>query len=84
MQLIDHYEKTKRGYYGGSIGFLSPDGILNQAIMIRSFMSKNNTLYYRAGAGIVDSSMPEHELQEVSHKLKGLRAAIAKAKEMKS
>jgi anthranilate synthase component 1 len=84
MQLIDRYEKTKRGYYGGAIGFLSPDGTLNQAIMIRSFMSKNNTLYYRAGAGIVDSSIPEHELQEVSHKLKGLRAAIAKAKEMKS
>lgn len=83
MQLIDHYEKTKRSYYGGSIGFLSPDGTLNQAIMIRSFMSKNNTLYYRAGAGIVESSIPEYELQEVSHKLKGLRAAIATAKEMK-
>jgi anthranilate synthase component 1 len=83
MQLIDRYEQTKRGYYGGSIGFLAPDGTLNQAIMIRSFMSKNNTLYYRAGAGIVDSSVPEQELQEVSHKLRGLRAAIAKAKEMK-
>lgn len=84
MQLIDRYEKTKRGYYGGSIGFISPGGTLNQAIMIRSFMSKNNTLYYRAGAGIVDSSIPENELQEVSHKLKGLRAAIAAAKEIKS
>jgi anthranilate synthase component 1 len=84
MQLIDRYEQTKRGYYGGSIGFLAPDGTLNQAIMIRSFMSKNNTLYYRAGAGIVDSSVPEQELQEVSHKLKGLRAAMTKAKEMKS
>lgn len=84
MQLIDRYEQTKRGYYGGSIGFLTPGGTLNQAIMIRSFMSKNNKLYYRAGAGIVESSIPEHELQEVAHKLKGLRAAIAKAKEMNS
>lgn len=82
MQLIDQYEKTKRGYYGGSIGFLSPDGTLNQAIMIRSFMSKDHTLYYRAGAGIVASSSPENELQEVAHKLKGLRLAIEKAKEI--
>jgi anthranilate synthase component 1 len=84
MQLIDRYEKTKRSYYGGSIGFLAPDGTLNMAIMIRSFMSNNNTLYYRAGAGITDSSIPENELQEVAHKLKGLRAAMAKAKEIKS
>lgn len=82
MQLIDRYEPTKRGYYGGSIGFLSPDGSLNQAIMIRSFMSCNHTLHYRAGAGIVSSSAASGELQEVAHKLKGLRLAIAKAREI--
>jgi anthranilate synthase component 1 len=82
MQLIDRYEPTRRGYYGGSIGFLSPDGSLNQAIMIRSFMSSGHTLYYRAGAGIVASSSATGELQEVAHKLRGLRLAIARAKEI--
>lgn len=76
MQLIDQYECSRRGYYGGSIGFLEPGGQLNQAIMIRTFLSRNNQLHYRAGAGIVVSSIPENELQEVAHKLKGLRAAI--------
>ncbi|WP_118975493.1 anthranilate synthase component I family protein [Taibaiella koreensis] len=76
MQLIDRYEHSRRGYYGGSIGFLCPDGQLNQAIMIRTFMSRGNRLHYRAGAGIVNASVPETELQEVAHKLKGLRAAI--------
>ncbi len=84
MQLIDRYEKTKRGYYGGAIGFLSPDGSLNQAIMIRSFMSRDHMLYYRAGAGIVASSSPEKELQEVADKLRGLRLAIEKAKAISS
>lgn len=81
MQLIDQYEKSGRGYYGGTIGFLAPDGTMNQAIMIRSFMSCNNMLYFRAGAGIVDASDPRHELQEVEDKLKGLRMAIVRAKE---
>ncbi len=82
MQLIDQYEPKGRSYYGGAIGFLSPDGNLNQAIMIRSFLSCDHTLHYRAGAGIVASSSPSGELQEVAHKLKGLRLAIAKAKEI--
>lgn len=82
MQLIDCYEKTKRGYYGGSIGFLCPDGTLNQAIMIRSFLSCNHTLHYRAGAGIIASSTPEDELNEIDYKLKGLRMAITRAAEI--
>lgn len=79
MQLIDSYEHSARGYYGGSVGFLAPDGDLNQAIMIRSFLSCNHTLHYRAGAGIVASSVPEKELQEIADKLRGLRKAIALA-----
>lgn len=82
MQLIDRYETSRRGYYGGSIGFISPDGELNQAIMIRSFCSRGNQLHYRAGAGIVASSSPENELREIDHKLKGLRTAIQKASEI--
>ncbi|MFC6267924.1 anthranilate synthase component I family protein [Frigoriflavimonas asaccharolytica] len=79
MQLIDGYEKTSRSYYGGSIGFVGFDGSCNQAIMIRTFLSKNNTLYYQAGAGIVAKSTAENELQEVNNKLNALKMAIKKA-----
>jgi len=76
MQLIDDYESTARGYYGGAIGFIGFDGSCNHAIMIRTFLSKNNTLTYQAGAGIVAASKPESELQEVNNKLNALKKAI--------
>lgn len=76
MQLIDVYEKTARSFYGGTIGLIGLDGSLNHAIMIRSFLSKNNVLYYRAGAGIVDSSIDENELNEVYNKVGALKKAI--------
>ncbi|MGA9213358.1 anthranilate synthase component I family protein [Kaistella sp.] len=79
MQLIDDYEKTSRSFYGGSIGFVGFDGSCNQAIMIRTFLSKNNTLFYQAGAGIVAKSTAENELQEVNNKLGALKKAISKA-----
>lgn len=76
MQLIDANEKTARGFYGGAIGFVGFDGSCNHAIMIRSFLSRNNTLYYQAGAGVVAASKPENELQEVNNKLGALKKAI--------
>ncbi len=76
MQLIDSYEPTQRSYYGGGIGFMGFDGSCNHAIMIRTFLSKNNTLYYQAGAGVVAASNPESELQEVNNKLGALKKAI--------
>jgi anthranilate synthase component 1 len=76
MQLIDEYEKTSRGYYGGALGVIGFNGELNHAIMIRSFLSKQNTLFYQAGAGVVDASVPESELQEVNNKLNALKTAI--------
>ena len=79
MQLIDEYEKNPRGYYGGCIGFVGFNGDVNHAIMIRTFLSKNNRLNYRAGAGITISSNPENELQEVNNKLNALTAAIKSA-----
>ncbi len=82
MTLIDTYENTKRGYYGGAIGFLGFNGEFNHAIMIRSFLSKNNTLYYQAGAGVVAKSKEENELQEVNNKLAALRTAIVQADQM--
>lgn len=79
MQLIDEYENNPRGYYGGCIGFVGFNGDINQAIMIRTFLSKDNQLNYRAGAGIVSASNPDSELQEVNNKLKALTAAIKSA-----
>jgi anthranilate synthase component I len=82
MQLINKYEPTKRGYYGGAIGFLGFNGDFNHAIMIRSFISKNNNLYFQAGAGIVAKSVKENELQEVNNKLAALRKAIEVAEDI--
>jgi anthranilate synthase component 1 len=81
MQLIDKYEPHNRGYYGGCIGKLGFDGSFNQAIMIRSFLSKDNTLFYQAGAGVVSESVEEKELQEVNNKLGALKKAIEMATE---
>lgn len=82
LQLIDTYEKDSRGYYGGCIGFFGLNGTCNQAIMIRTFLSKNNTLYYQAGAGLVAKSSPESELQEVNNKLNALKKAVEKAEKL--
>ena len=79
MNLIDEYEPTARSYYGGALGFMGFDGSCNHAIMIRTFLSKNNTLTYQAGAGIVAASNPESELQEVNNKLGALKKAIVLA-----
>lgn len=79
MELIAHYEKDPRGFYGGCIGLVGFDGTMNQAIMIRSFLSRNGELAYQAGAGIVVSSQPEMELAEIGNKLGALRKAIVMA-----
>jgi anthranilate synthase component 1 len=76
MELITDIEHQNRGAYGGCIGFIGFNGDLNQAITIRSFVSRGNTLYYQAGAGIVAKSKPERELQEVNNKLGALKKAI--------
>lgn len=79
MELIDEYENIKRSFYSGAIGFLGFNGDFNHAIMIRSFLSKNNQLHYQAGAGIVADSDPESELNEVNNKIAALRNAIKMA-----
>lgn len=79
MELIDHYEPTARSYYGGAIGFMGFDGSCNHAIMIRTFLSRQNKLVYQAGAGIVAASKPASELQEVNNKLNALKSAIKAA-----
>jgi anthranilate synthase component I len=82
MQLIDEYEPTARSFYGGCIGFMGFDGSCNHAIMIRTLLSRQNTLFFQAGAGVVAASQPESELQEVKNKLNALRKAIEMAKEI--
>lgn len=82
MEIIDAYEPTARSYYGGAIGFMGFDGSCTHAIMIRTFLSRNNTLVYQAGAGIVAASIPENELQEVNNKLNALKSAIGRAGEL--
>ncbi len=76
MQLISEYEPHNRGAYGGCIGFIGLDGSLNQAITIRTFVSRNGELWFQAGGGIVAKSNEEYELQEVNNKLGALRRAI--------
>jgi len=82
MEIIDENEKTKRSFYSTAIGFLGFNGDFNHAIMIRSFLSKNNTLHYQAGAGIVAGSIAESELKEVDNKIAALRRAIELAEEL--
>jgi anthranilate synthase component 1 len=82
IQLIDELENDARGFYGGTIGFVGQKSELNQAIIIRSFLSRNNQLVYQAGAGIVESSQEENELHEVFNKINGLRNALKEANKL--
>jgi len=82
MELIDRYENRARSFYGGAIGYLGFHGDFNHAIMIRSFLSKDNRLIRRAGAGIVAQSKPESELQEVNNKLEALKKALKEAEKI--
>ncbi len=82
IELIGEYENQNRGYYGGAIGYLGFNGEMNQAIVIRSFLSQNNTLFYQAGAGIVAASDELKELQEVNNKLGALTKALQEAQQI--
>ncbi|NUY82160.1 anthranilate synthase component I family protein [Flavobacterium sp. MAH-1] len=79
MQLIEELENRNRSFYGGAIGFIDFDGNFNHAIMIRTFLSKNNTLHFQAGAGLTAASDEKKELQETYNKLGALEKAIALA-----
>ncbi len=81
MELINEYETSKRQFYGGAIGMIDIYGNFNHAIIIRSFLSKNQALYFQAGAGVVSKSVPENELNEVYNKVGALIKSIEKAEE---
>ncbi len=82
IELIDQYENQNRSFYGGAIGFINFNGNMNQAIVIRSFLSKDNQLRYQAGAGVVINSNEESELQEVNNKLGALNKALELAEKL--
>lgn len=82
MQIISELEPHNRGAYGGCVGSIGFDGSLNQAITIRSFVSRGGELWFQAGGGIVAHSQPEYELQEVNNKLGALRTAIELASQL--
>ncbi len=82
MELIEEYENNTRSFYGGAIGFIDFDNNFNHAIMIRSFLSKNQNLLLQAGAGIVSKSNRHNELNEVYNKIGALLKALEKAEEL--
>ncbi|MCB9274271.1 MAG: anthranilate synthase component I family protein [Lewinellaceae bacterium] len=83
IELINQYENQNRSFYGGALGYIHFNGEMNKAIIIRSFLSQNNTLYYQAGAGIVAASVEEKELQEVNNKLGALKKAMLEAERLR-
>jgi anthranilate synthase component 1 len=84
MELITGIERHNRGAYGGCIGFIGFNGNINQAITIRSFVSRNHVLCFQAGAGIVAGSNDERELEEVNSKLGALNKAIREAEKLRN
>ena len=82
MTIINRLETTNRHIYGGAIGYMDFQGNFNHAIAIRTFLSKNNTLYYQAGMGVVAKSVIESEMQEVHNKLAALRKALEVAEQI--
>lgn len=82
MQIISELEPHNRGAYGGCIGFIGLDGDLNQAIVIRTFISRNGELWFQAGSGVVAKSNDQYELEECNNKLGALTKAIHIAEEL--
>lgn len=82
MQIISELEPHNRGAYGGCIGFIGLNGDLNQAIVIRTFISRNGELWFQAGSGVVAKSNDQYELEECNNKLGALTKAIHIAEEL--
>ena len=82
MQITSELEPHNRGAYGGCIGFIGLNGDLNQAIVIRTFISRNGELWFQAGSGVVAKSNDQYELEECNNKLGALTKAIHIAEEL--
>jgi anthranilate synthase component 1 len=82
LEILDELEVGRRENYAGAVGLIDFSGNLNHAIVIRSFLSKDNVLHSQAGAGIVADSVPEMEVEEIKNKLGALKQAIKVAEGM--
>ena len=80
-QIIEELEQSKRGIYGGAIGYLDFAGNLDTCIAIRLVYKKNGEICIRSGAGIVADSVPEKEFQECCNKARAVVQAIEQAQE---
>jgi anthranilate synthase component 1 len=78
MKIIRQLEKTKRGYYGGAVMYLTVDGQFDSCITIRSLQIKDRKSYIRVGAGIVHDSVPKTEFEETEHKAGSCMRALIK------
>jgi anthranilate synthase component 1 len=79
MEIIDEFEKEKRGPYGGAVGYFSANGSMDTCIVLRTAIVKDGTMYVQAGGGVVADSDPESEHQECVNKAKALMAAADEA-----
>jgi anthranilate synthase component 1 len=83
MELLRKYERTKRGPYGGAIGWLNGEGHMDTGIVIRSAVVKEGTAFVRAGGGVVYDSDPQLEADESRRKASAVLSALAAAGEAK-
>ncbi|RPH47335.1 MAG: hypothetical protein EHM91_06040 [Planctomycetota bacterium] len=81
MEIIEELEKTRRGPYGGTVGYFSLTGDMDTCITIRTMIVKGRTAYLQAGAGIVADSDPQFEWTETCNKMEVLKRAVAMAEE---
>jgi anthranilate synthase component 1 len=80
MQLIDEFEKEKRGAaYAGAVGYFAADGSMDTCIVLRTALVKDGIMYVQAGGGIVADSVPEAEFEETVNKAKALMTAAEEA-----
>jgi anthranilate synthase component 1 len=80
MELIDEFEKEKRGaVYAGAVGYFAADGSMDTCIVLRTAVVKDGTMYVQAGGGVVADSVPESEYQETVNKAKALMSAADEA-----
>ncbi len=79
MEIIDELEKTRRGVYGGAIGYFAANGAMDSCIALRTALVKDGTVYVQAGGGVVADSDPEAEYQETQNKARALVRAAEEA-----
>jgi len=79
MEIIEELEPSRRGIYGGAVGYISYTGNVDLAIAIRTLVTKNDTIHVQAGAGIVADSRPEAEHQECVNKARAVLSAVEMA-----